>query len=409
MESLIEKIKELIKRILILIERIIGLSLKSNQANLEYQMNIRPWLKEHMVWVDPNSEERNYSNWTEEELNLLNTFYQLFVRGMDCNLDDIYQFSNNLIENASGTIQLEERIAKRIYLAWVAHSLYTEIYSLVPWSIEDYDHEMLKNIFHGDTFYGIRDPQNPHYLYRFRGTPDCPSKIKSILLELGIEGPNRVETIYNLVEFSRQMTHQNGGPSINSNLNHWQYEGFSPILKILSGTTRVNDNRFGFYTHGCSGTTSFYFWCLRSFNIPVIALSNQVSPAHTMPFFITENLAMSHGDDPYNELMKDSSITAVDLLISKRQFDNWFLVDTLTDDERRMNVGMQTRILAFEKLPEPLLKMRCIDLQNSTNNIDGRVYENLSRTYTMEYLDSVNFWNHLDEKINSLGGCNTLF
>ena len=61
-------------------------------------------------------------------------------------------------------------------------------------------------------------------------------------------------------------------------------------------------------------------WVLRVVNIPVEPVG--VS-GHTAPWFVSEDLFLRHGDDPYNALSK-AGYPATYLLVSRDVYEAWF-------------------------------------------------------------------------------------
>ncbi len=120
---------------------------------------------------------------------------------------------------------------------------------------------------------------------------------------------------------------------------HWQYRGYTPAVRIMTGTVRTEylsesgdrmdtsaDARTMPRTAGCWGTTGFMRSVLRSVNIVVVL---ETAGGHALPSFPTEASAgrpshMSHGDDPYSSLAKTSLHPSHALLMDKTLWESWF-------------------------------------------------------------------------------------
>src|SRR5690606_38051231 len=108
-------------------------------------------------------------------------------------------------------------------------------------------------------------------------------------------------TIVALLEWCHvNLNHFLGGYENDNIDNHWQYRGATPISRMINGTTRQTDSRFGRYTAGCHGTVDFLKIVLRSVNIPVVSMWGMDGSGHRQAWFMSEDLYMAHGDDPYN-------------------------------------------------------------------------------------------------------------
>ncbi len=124
---------------------------------------------------------------------------------------------------------------------------------------------------------------------------------------------------------------------------HWQYRGYTPAIRIMTGTARTEyvsddpesirrpttaDTRTIPRTAGCWGTTGFMRTVLRAVNIPVVL---ETGGGHALPSFPTEANAspprpshMTHGDDPYSMLTKTSLHPTSALLVDKVLWESWF-------------------------------------------------------------------------------------
>jgi hypothetical protein len=224
---------------------------------------------------------------------------------------------------------------------------------------------------------------------------------------------SRADVIARMVEWCRQnLKHFSGGFEAKNMEDQWQYRGCPPVFRIIRGTrfpgAEVESFRGLLHrTAGCWGTTSFLKATLRVLNIPVkqVLVPQQAQGQHALPGFVTEGLYMSHGDDPYNRLTKATPpYPPRELLIDQAKFDQWF-GSSVTAQEQLKNVGRQVQELAFQHLPDELLRNRCKDQAANAAKEDSLVFGSFKNRYTVAELDAQNLWGRLDDKINSLGGC----
>ena len=121
--------------------------------------------------------------------------------------------------------------------------------------------------------------------------------------------PTRLDTIVALVAWARNLTHFAGPVSRQNFRDHWGYDGDRPVSRALAGT-RYTGTVFAsipgyeasrHYTAGCQGTAGLITSVLRAANIPVRlrSVSNDTS-LHATILFLSEDRALSHGDDPYS-------------------------------------------------------------------------------------------------------------
>jgi len=188
--------------------------------------------------------------------------------------------------------------------------------------------------------------------------------------------------------------------------DHWQFDGYPPVERLISGTKHP-DLGFHHFTAGCWGTTGFLRMVLRTINIPVV-LEERCN--HALPHFVysaSHEFYLSHGDDPYNKLYKTSTpkFPPLDLIIDQYKFDQWFNKDS-SEEIICDNVGRHALELAVEYLPKELLKIYCDDLIKNKTHENGRIYNEIFRNHlSLKELDSFGFWERLQNKIDGLGGC----
>ncbi|NHI94973.1 MAG: hypothetical protein EAX96_20960 [Candidatus Lokiarchaeota archaeon] len=308
---------------------------------------------------------------------------------------------------------LSKKDAWDLYIATIAHSLVMEFKKALSWSISSYKNEELAVLFDSRKFFFWKEKYNGYQInfnqHAF-SLPSPPHKIfHHFFLENGLLAPTRKETIARVLEWSRSnLTHFQGGFETKNILAHWNYEGFTPAWRVIMGTTckgtpcGVHDGSNRHWIAGCHGMVGFLRSILRLVNIPVanIRVCN-----NALPYFMTESLYLSHGDDPYDSLSK-GKFSADKLFISQKQFDQWFAEGV---QDRCDKVGGRPRELAVWFLPLALLKSYCNDLKAGKSHAEGEVYEHLKRNFSLKVLeDREKLWQRLNEKIENIGTCDEL-
>ena len=200
--------------------------------------------------------------------------------------------------------------------------------------------------------------------------------------------------------------HFDGGWSTQNYYYNWQYWGYPPVSRVIAGTTNSNP-QFPYlgslgpqhWTAGCDGTTSFLIWVLKAANIPVEALPLD---GHTVPWFMGENLYLSHGDDPYSALSK-AGYPAKLLLISHDDFQAWFPPNNLWFTGH--NVGRRPIDLAVQYPTSNWVLFRyCDDVQANRDHASSKVYnEVFIGYYTVSDLELLGLWDRMQQAVNTLG------
>lgn len=152
-----------------------------------------------------------------------------------------------------------------------------------------------------------------------------PRWVYSWLRDNQIIDQTRKDTIDNLLEWMRQHLVHFYGPQTYGNCDAvWQYRGYPPLSRIVTGTTDANNPTLGQadYTMGCHGSVGFLNAMLRVLNIPVLPVW---VCGHELAYFPTEGLYLDHGDDPYNLNVRSStqpiSLVLIDEATYAARFD----------------------------------------------------------------------------------------
>jgi len=249
---------------------------------------------------------------------------------------------------------------------------------------------MIENSLHGAVL-----PSPPVPTYRFL-------KMNNLIAN------DRYHTIGRVLNWCREnLVHYAYGSTTKNMEDQWQYRGWPPVSRIISGTPYTGyQEDIRHRTAGCHGTTGFLRAILRTVNIPVKKIQVETTTSiHATPAFLSENMYLTHGDDPYSPRAKCTPpYPAEELLVNQDKFDEWLGPD-LTAEERSKNLGRRVVELDLMYLSNYLLHLHCADLAAERSPEQSEVYLSFWRYYTLEALEEANLWARLDEKVESFGGC----
>lgn len=316
-----------------------------------------------------------------------------------------------------------------LYLAHVAHSLAAEIGGWVPWTIRTYSKEELEHLFSGFLMFrhdtndgGAWDSDLPGG-YVLGGsqslekvTPSHPTFTYPFLNQSNLISSTALDTIARVLDWCRwNLAHFLGSPSPQNAEYHWQYRGAAPMRRIIEGTLLLDPQYAGSFptpqhwTAGCWGTSGFLRSLLRSVNIPVIPRVSGCG--HTVPYFITVERYLSHGDDPYNSLAK-TNYPASQLLIDGATFQSWFPFDPNDPQNPTnkatacQNVGRRVIELAIWHFSDTLLNYYCADVANNLDHASGQVFALFAPYgYTVSQLEATNLWQRLAAEAQAQSKC----
>lgn len=366
------------------------------------------WLTEHprvsqaIAWEDSKG-ITTYPNWSaSQKADLYRTFHKVWS-AQSLGLIDPPPNMLQLADDERARIVLSEDHAWPLFLAHVSFSLAVETGQWVPWSLTEYSDEALSDLFDGSKMFQWVDDHRG-YEPPLRGIPAPPDVTFEFLNEYLMIGQDRLDTIGNLLEWSRaKLRHYTGRFTAENVYYHWQYQGGPPVSRVISGTTRTKNGRgtFSHFTAGCHGTSPFLIWVLRVVNIPV---KNVIARGHSLPYFISEGLYLSHADDPYGQITRSApGFPIEELFIDQATFDTWF------GSNSRGACGRQVKdVLLIKYLPTAVLRARCVDFAKGNSREDSYIlnnYAGLGTFYSVAELEAINFWDRMDAKIASLGGC----
>ena len=400
-------------------------------------VDVAQFLAEHarvadaMEWLGRDSQYRPYVTWPQRMKEKL-VLAVIALVGEGNRLPDVMI---NLAAGSRGdddhplTVVSPED-AEDVYVANIAYSLLIDMTGILPWSLDDLSDRELEMLLGSQGFfseYGSIAGVSEGYMVAGMTAPAPPEVIRDFLENNDLVRGNRYETIARTVEWTRHhLTHYSCLPSTSNMENHWDYRGIPPLARMFAGTKRKPwqspsgcrtgaDQSAQRYTWGCHGTAWFFIHVLRAVNIPVEAPRTYyaVCAGHATVSFPSEDVYLSHGDDPYNRFTWYSPpfpepFPSSDLLISGSRFREWFN-SSHSNEENRWNVGRRVRELAVENLPQLLLHWRCLDLADGLPKESGRVYRpgssGIGRDWTVAELEAMGFWERMDAKIAEYGGC----
>jgi hypothetical protein len=375
----------------------------SSPPDLTCWLNTHPGIRDQIVWYNPA--QVHWTDWTTAQKQELE---QAFLDAWNWLAGGMTNFQGTPIpepppNNVPGaTTQFSETIAWQLYLAKIGHNLAIEIGQWVPWSLCDYTtdiiYDLLSSIRH---YWGF-----PNYTPTVMVTPAHPTVTYSFLYQNGLIGATRHDTIAKLLDWGHKLSHYVGGWDTANAEAHWQYSGRAPVSRTIEGTfANIPNPTFGHWTAGCWGTTDFLTDVLRSVNIPVKRLS---ACSHTQPYFISEGLYLSHGDDPYAGFYEASTTVFPQLgeiLIDQATYLNWFTGDPFGDYVCG-NVGRRPAELMLQLLPDYLADYYCWDVAANAPHDSGYVYNAFNYYYSLQELEAADLWDRLCLRAIELGACN---
>ena len=366
---------------------------------------------------EESSNDKNYLSWSNsKKMELSNTFWKTLLN-ITSSLDEAPPCTVKLYENEKVfSTDLKPEDAWKYYLAYVSQCLTVEIDRLVHWSIFKYNEKQLELLLDSRTLFEYFESRDVYSILRWHGTlfnhgsttPGDPSRIYDFLDKEKLIGKTWWDSIGHLLGWCREnLYHVKDGNTPENYKEHWQYEGYPPVERIISGTSHP-ELGFQHFTAGCWGTTGFLRTILRTINIPLVL---EERCGHALPHFVYDThheFYLSHGDDPYNKLYKATTLQflPLDLIIDRRKFDEWF-DKNLPEETICNNVGRHAFELAVEYLPDEILEIYCDDLVNKRTYENGRIYNEIFKDHiTLKELKAFGFWDRIRRRVEKLGGCN---
>lgn len=345
---------------------------------LDAHTRIAASIKWQYTWISTGSyhvsedAKKAWPEWTPEEKLSLSVEFEETWNWFFNQADPINNLNETLVyppvnihekvddDTSNAYTSISKEYAWELYVRWVALNLVMEAGNVLPWSVLDYDDVELQVLFDSSAIMRYRSlgdytictavPGHANFIYREDNLGSSliapPRYTYAFLAGNNIIGSSRYETIANLLQWvSDNMVHFYGSLTNGNAEDHWQYRGIPPITRIIEGTTITSMNLQGHWTAGCHGTAGFIRNVLKAVNIPVHILR---VCGHSQVHFLTENLYMDHGDNPYNSTFRDLGLPASDLLINDITYTSWFGEYTENHDNNCTYIGNQVNVLASE-------------------------------------------------------------
>lgn len=304
--------------------------------------------------------------------------------------------------------------AWRLYAAYVGHSLAVEILRTVPWSITSDPPEALAALFDGRSMFAWRGDLGGYLVDPARSgwvVPAPPAAEHGFLVREGILKPTRMGTVEAMIDWARRLRHVRGRLDLDNAERVWSYRGYAPVSRVLEGTGPDHAH----VTAGCWGTTGLLVAVLRAANIPVRLLTvrgkGRAGCSHALPYFMSEGRYLSHGDDPYNQLVNayGEAVPVGRLLVDRATWTGWF-GEGVDPTEKCANIGRQTLEIALDTLPPYLVRAYCEDQRSGGDRRTGQVArvfrsEAPGTAFPYERLVQARVWERLAAKAAHAGGC----
>jgi hypothetical protein len=296
---------------------------------------------------------------------------------------------------------LDEDRARQIYLAYLGFMLALEIGHRVPWSILSYTDDQLAELF---CLFEGTSAQYGGVDVGIEALPAAPSLIYSFLLRAGLIGPTTADTVSRVLDWCRRnLSHYNGSSTSANMLAIWGYCGYPPVERVIGGTVSSANPEMGtrHWTEGCKGTTGFLQCVLKVANIPVRVAQPD---GHIAPWFMADNLYLSHGDDPYDQNSRATPpFPASELMITPAAYDAWFGAAVPVGD-RWLHVSQQPAQLAVQHLPDALLHEHWIDVRNNLAPAASNAYAFFLQRFYPDITALGDLWTRMDDKLRAMGG-----
>ncbi len=190
-------------------------------------------------------------------------------------------------KNPITKIYVTQEEAHEIYAAHLAHSLWLEKNQIVPWSLQEYSQEQLKEIVRPQAFFYSWSDQQEIYA-------------SSLLLN---HSPRESFSIAAQAEsFSDQKT---AIIEIVKQLRSYKHGTLHIDPREITTLKEMSEEKIS--RHGCHTTSLFLVQAAKSLNIPGrYIIGYYAEGGHRSAIFEFTDQVLAHGDDPYNRLVSDT-------------------------------------------------------------------------------------------------------
>ncbi len=372
-----------------------------------------PAIGTHLQWSDAQG-TRSYSAWPTAMKERLWQYFDLIRSGQPPSLPDpprnAWNYGPGDDPLAVHTLLTTED-ALNLYLATVAHSLVLEVDRRVPWSLDDANETELEALFSSSFMFWWNERQQGFEIASLRhgwAVPAPPQVGWEFLRDQGLLRGTRLETIAALVGWCKGLTHFAGGVMPDNFEAFWGYRGDMPVSRALVGTrysgTELSSypgfDQMRHYTAGCHGTVGLLVNVLRSANIPATyraAGDDRVS--HATVIFLSEDRALTHGDDPYNQLC--TRVPPEELLLDLPTYNAW--LGPLAPNPLP-NIGRQALVAGLRHLSPAILRSYEKDKASGASHGDGEVFETFRSAFSLQELEASRLWERMDSELANGGG-----
>jgi hypothetical protein len=374
----------------------------------------QPGIAQAIVWQAPGGAVKTFPSWTAEEKSFLRKAVQTIADGGSLGLPEAPPPLVDGHTDAPPLIAEQARYAPdlvwRYYVAYLAQSLALEIGGRLPWSLVDYDATQLALLLDSRSLF-VWEERTAAYRIPFdlaAATPGDPVRTFRFLRANDLVAGTRRATIERLLEWVRRnLLHFSGDWDAANVFDQWQYYGWPPVERMISGTKLASDpsSDTRHRTGGCLGTGGFLRIVLRTVNVPAEVVVP--CPGHGVVHFASEGLYLSHADDLYHSIMHSTPEISVDeLFIDRTRFNQWFGgADGHLSITVCKNIGRRVRELTIERLPAEIVASHCRDRVQGKSPAESSVYQPFRFNYSVQDLQKLELWERLEEKVKSLGGC----
>lgn len=311
----------------------------------------------------------------------------------------------------------EKTLARKFYLNSVAHSFYLELSHQVPWSIANDSEPTLSVLFDSRHFFDWDSVREGYLLNEERNGYVSPAPAQPVFLfldERNIIGRTRKGTIENFLRWASHLTHdfstkEASHRGITRETTQytdwfWHFRGYPPVWQVLQGTRQtmapLASVQFEHWTAGCWGTAGLLKAVLRAANISVEVRSVK---GHALPFFLSEDVFLTHGDDPYNGFFASlpSPRPVKRILFSGKQYWNvWFQG---TKEAAFGRVGYGAALAGSTLLSPFVMENYCRDRKSGKPFIEGELYHELARHFSDQQIRSMKLEERLANRAASMG------
>jgi hypothetical protein len=375
--------------------------------DLDDWLNANSRIRDRIAWEEPTGALTTWPTWSQSRKGSLRGAVNGLLAGGGLGISDPPALAYTPGDDENVSTRFSSSTAWGIYVGHVAQSLVAEVARWIPWSLNQLSNAELDLLLGSPSLFQTDGASYRVNFMHGAVTPGDPHAVFQFLVGESLVGSTRRDTMNRTLDWCRaNLIHFSGGWEASNVENQWQYRGLPPVSSVIAGTPKTSDGTetIRHRTGGCWGTTGFLRAVLRAVNIPVELVARA---GHAQPHFVHESLYLSHGDDPYNAMMRAVPPIPISLLpIDQATHTAWF--DAVSSDEARNNIGRRSTKLGLEYLSNWLLRRRCDDQASGASHADSKVYESLDRYWTVVELEAMDLWTRLDAKIVDLGGCGSI-